>query len=88
MTAISHALAGDEILKNTFANAALENYEIAAYKSLIKLAEMHGDKKALPLLKTTLREEQQMAAWVDRNVPSVTSMYVRQRAREGIAAKI
>src|SRR3954451_1645434 len=30
MMALTHALAGDEILKNTFANAAFENFEIAA----------------------------------------------------------
>jgi ferritin-like metal-binding protein YciE len=35
ITAIGHAAADDEILKNTFANKAFEHYEIAAYKSLI-----------------------------------------------------
>jgi ferritin-like metal-binding protein YciE len=34
MAAMAHATADDEILKNTFANNAFENYEIAAYKSL------------------------------------------------------
>jgi len=29
--AVAHASAGDEILKNAFANQALEAYEIAAY---------------------------------------------------------
>src|SRR3981189_127670 len=33
--AMTHAVAGDEILKNTFAN--FENFEIAAYKSLLAL---------------------------------------------------
>ena len=31
---MGHTLAGDEILKNSFANFAFENFEIAAYKSL------------------------------------------------------
>src|SRR4051812_25999739 len=35
IAAMGHAMAGDEVLKNTFANSALESYEIAAYKSLI-----------------------------------------------------
>src|SRR5262249_12236926 len=39
LTAIGHAAADDEILKNTFGNAAFENYEIAAYKSLLILCE-------------------------------------------------
>ena len=33
MLAATHSLAGDEILKNTFANNAFENFEIAAYRS-------------------------------------------------------
>src|SRR5215470_15703808 len=37
LTAMGHAAADDEILKNTFANQAFEHYEIAAYKSLLTL---------------------------------------------------
>ncbi len=39
MAALAHAPAQDEILKNTFANHAFENYEIAVYDSLIAIAE-------------------------------------------------
>lgn len=35
--AMAHSMAGDEILKNTFANNAFEHFEIAAYKSLLTL---------------------------------------------------
>ena len=42
LAAMANASAGDEILKNTFANNAFEHYEIAAYKSLIKLCERAG----------------------------------------------
>jgi ferritin-like metal-binding protein YciE len=35
MAALGHTVAPDEILKNSFANNAFENFEIAAYKSLI-----------------------------------------------------
>src|ERR1043165_7639495 len=35
--ALMHSAAEDEILKNTFANNAFENFEIAAYKSLLEL---------------------------------------------------
>jgi ferritin-like metal-binding protein YciE len=31
LQAMGHAIADDEVLKNTFANEAFENYEIAAY---------------------------------------------------------
>ena len=39
VAAALHAPASDEILKNTFANFAFEHEEIAAYTSLIALAE-------------------------------------------------
>jgi ferritin-like metal-binding protein YciE len=39
--AIAHSMAGDEI-KNAFANNAFENYEIAAYKSLLTLCPAAG----------------------------------------------
>src|SRR5215471_7865317 len=42
LTALGHAVADDEILKNTFANAAFEHYEIAAYESLLVLCEQAG----------------------------------------------
>lgn len=47
MAAMGHAPAGDEILKNSFANFAFENYEIAAYNSLIVLAEAAGETGAV-----------------------------------------
>src|SRR4051794_16393960 len=46
--AMTHAVAGDEILKNTFAN--FENFEIAAYKSLLALCGPAGSEDARPHL--------------------------------------
>jgi ferritin-like metal-binding protein YciE len=42
VTALFHSAADEEILKNMFASNAFENFEIAAYKSLITLAEAAG----------------------------------------------
>lgn len=44
MAALGHTVAGDEILKNSMANFAFENFEIAAYKSLITIAELVDTK--------------------------------------------
>src|SRR3954447_15772691 len=46
MAALGHTPAGDEILKNSFANLAFENYEIAAYTSLITVGEATGNASA------------------------------------------
>lgn len=78
--AMMHAMASDEILKNTFANNAFENFEIAAYKSLVALCSPAGVEQARAQLETSLKEEQRMAQWIDANVEKVTMEYLeRQR---------
>ena len=79
--AMGHALAGDEILKNTLANNAFENYEIAAYKSLIALADRAG-VAITQILTRSLREEEHMAAWVDSQVEKVTLEFLKHEERE------
>src|SRR3979411_2548320 len=79
--AVTHAMAGDEILKNTFANNAFENFEIAAYKSLLALCGPAGADNARAHLEASLREEEQMAQWVADNVEKVTLAYVAREAR-------
>ncbi|HET6390356.1 ferritin-like domain-containing protein [Hyphomicrobium sp.] len=81
LMAMSHTLAGDEILKNTFANNAFENFEIAAYKSLLALCGPAGQEGARPLLEASLNEEQKMADWVDHNVGKVTLDYLGKEQR-------
>ena len=83
VTAMAHSMAGDEILKNTFANNAFEHFEIASYKSLLALAGPAGAESSRPALETSLREEEQMASWIDANVQNVTMQYL---AREQQAA--
>jgi ferritin-like metal-binding protein YciE len=81
MMAMAHSIAGDEILKNTFANNAFENFEIAAYKSLLTLCGPAGAGTAKPLLEQSLKEEEAMAAWVDQNVEKVTLAYLSKEQR-------
>ena len=83
MQAMVHSVADDEILKNTFANNAFENFEIAAYKSLLALCGAVGAAEAKEPLEASLKEEQRMAAWIDSSVEKVTMDYLahqRQRA--------
>ncbi|MGY0573393.1 ferritin-like domain-containing protein [Bradyrhizobium sp. RDM12] len=76
MQAMTHSVAGDEILKNTFANNAFENFEIAAYKSLLALCGAAGVAEAKEPLETSLKEEQRMASWIDSNVEKVTMEFL------------
>jgi ferritin-like metal-binding protein YciE len=82
MQALAHGTADDEILKNTFANLAFENFEIASYKSLICMAEAGGFQQFVSPLQQSLREEQAMASWIDQNVETVTRAFL-QRAVSG-----
>jgi len=83
--AVFHAPAKDEILKNTFANFAFENFEIASYKSLITTAEAADSAKHLPLLQASLAEEQAMAQWIDDHVRETTLAYIAREARDETA---
>jgi len=87
MAAISHAMAGDEILKNSFANQAFENYEIAAYNSLMVMAEMGGFQGAASGLQQNLAEEENMAQWLKDNLREVTMEFV-SRQEAGESAKV
>ena len=86
MAAIGHTAAPDEIVKNSFANFAFENYEIAAYKSLLALAGQAGNAEAAQLLTQNLEEEIAMADWLDQNIEAVTLQYASLR-ESGESAK-
>jgi ferritin-like metal-binding protein YciE len=81
MMAMAHSVADDEILKNTFANNAFENFEIAAYKSLLALCGPAGADITRTLLEQSLKEEEAMASWVDQNVAKVTLAYLNKAER-------
>lgn len=84
--AIANTMADDAILKNSFASYSFEHYEIAAYESLIELAEMAEAREIIPLLEETLQEERAMANWLGNSVRQVTRQYVQDRAQKDQAA--
>lgn len=83
MAAMAHSVAGDEILKNSFANYAFEHFEIAGYKSLLTLADDAGFTQATALFTQSLQEEQAMAQWIDESLPVVTRRYAGLYAESG-----
>lgn len=87
VAAIGHAVTGDEIIKNSLANFAFENYEIAAYNSLLTIAEAGQFNKALDFLQLNLNEEEAMADWLRENLPKVTLRFV-VLSDEGRDAKV
>ncbi|MBY3306615.1 ferritin-like domain-containing protein [Rhizobium laguerreae] len=87
MAALGHTVAGDEILKNSFANFAFENYEAAAYKSLLVVAEAGGHGAAITGLQANLNEELAMAEWLNDNLAAVTAKFLSLR-QVGETAKV
>ncbi len=87
MAALGHTVAGDEIIKNSLANFAFENFEIAAYKSLITVAELGGFPSLAPALQANLDEEIAMARWLDDNLRAVTIKFASLK-EAGETAKI
>lgn len=89
LAAVGHSFAGDEILKNSFANYAFEHFEMASYKSLITMAEFPGLERYRSALQQNLAEEIAMAEWIDQSLPLVTRRYVELYVHEGAkAAKV
>ena len=86
MAALGHVPAKDEILKNSMANHAFENYEIAAYTSLIAAARASGESASVPLLEENLEQEVRMAEWIRSHIGQVTETYIRLRS-QGETAK-
>lgn len=87
MAAMGHTIADDEILKNSFANSAFENFEIAAYNSLIVLSELSQFPQAAQVLQQNLAEEEAMAEWLRQNLAGVTRRYA-ELSEAGEKAKI
>jgi ferritin-like metal-binding protein YciE len=87
VAAIGHSMAGDEILKNSFANYAFESFEIAAYKSLIAMAERVGDRSAVDALRQNLEEEVAMQEWLETQIEPTTLRFL-SLAEQGQRAKI
>lgn len=77
---LGHAVAGDEVLKNAFANHAFENREIAACVSLITSARLGAETASVALLEQSLDEERRMAGWIAENLSAVTGTDIAPRA--------
>jgi len=81
VAALGHAFAPDEIIKNSLANFAFENFEVATYKALITMAQAGGFESAIPMLEENLREEQAMVAFLDETLPIVIRKFLALRSQ-------
>jgi ferritin-like metal-binding protein YciE len=75
-----HALRGtgeeEKQLKNAKTEYASEAEEIATYNAIISAAEAIGDQETVKLARAILREEQRMAAFLEREIPRMAAAVV------------
>ncbi len=65
--------AGDTMVKNALADYAAECYEIACYKALIQAATEIGEDAVVQRLAGILRQEQDMAKFLEQQLPTAVS---------------
>jgi len=58
----------------------VEHYEIAAYRSAIAIARILGEDECVGLLQESLREEEEMANFLEQNAPKVLGKLKSARA--------
>jgi ferritin-like metal-binding protein YciE len=80
LMALGHTPAQDEILKNAYANHAFENFEIAAYTSLLEIADAAGLAQHRAGFQQSLDEEKVMAQRVHDLIAPTTRRYVQLTA--------
>jgi ferritin-like metal-binding protein YciE len=75
-----HALRGtgeaEKQLRNARTEYASEAEEIATYSAIVQLAESVGDKETAKLARGILREEQRMAKFLERQIPTLMKSVV------------
>lgn len=87
VAAMAHAAATDEIIKNTMANYAYEHFEMAAYKTLITMAEAVSDAAGAAAAKISLAEETAMAHWLDEHIGPTTLRFLSRTQDKAVAGR-
>ena len=83
----SGMFAGDEVVKGCLAWTTFEHFEIASYRMLITTAEEAGDHETKRVCEEILKEEEAMAAWLEKNSPQVVRQYLHREQSPGATAK-
>lgn len=68
----------DPLVKNVIADLAAEQFEVAAYTALIAAAEHAGEAEAARLCRLNRGEDEDMAEWLDAQIPIVIAETLKQ----------
>jgi ferritin-like metal-binding protein YciE len=84
---LSGLFVGDEVVKGVLATYTFEHMEIASYKILIAAAEKIGDVETKRVLEDILREEEEMAKWLEAQLTPTTIQYLGRAETSKATAK-
>jgi ferritin-like metal-binding protein YciE len=73
----------DELVKNALADYASEHLEIASYRALIVAARALGEQHVVQVCEGILRDEEEMARWLEQSLPTVVQEYLGQTSSVG-----
>jgi ferritin-like metal-binding protein YciE len=79
----STGAAPDELVKNALADYAAEHFEIACYRALITGARALGASDVAQVCEQILREEEDMARWLESRLPMVVQQYLGTEVAAG-----
>ncbi|HEX7184538.1 MAG TPA: ferritin-like domain-containing protein [Thermoanaerobaculia bacterium] len=82
----STGAAPDELVKNALSDYAAEHFEIACYRALIAGARALGQNEVVQICEEILRDEEDMARWLERQLPLMVQEYLGQTAAAGVNA--
>lgn len=77
---LSTSMFNDELVKNALSDFASEHFEIACYRSLIAAASELGHTEIVNLCEQNLRDEEDMALWLEEQIPDVTRAHLQSEA--------
>jgi ferritin-like metal-binding protein YciE len=79
----STGAAPDELVKNALADYAAEHFEIACYRALIVAARALGINDVVQICEQILRDEEEMARWLESQLPMTVQQYLGTEVAAG-----
>jgi ferritin-like metal-binding protein YciE len=74
----------DEMVKNGLSDYAAEHFEIACYRALIVAARALGQNEIVQICEDILRDEEDMARWLEKQLPMMVQEYLGQGVQAGV----
>jgi ferritin-like metal-binding protein YciE len=79
---MSTGAAEDVLVKNALAGYAGEQFEVASYRALIAAAEEIDDQETVRACQENLREDEEMARWLEQQLPTITQEFLHTKAEQ------